>query len=533
MLKRRIPLVSLFAILVTLIFLQSYPLYEVVSAAFAAEGNLIARVYLPLVVKVGSTPTKTPGNTPVPTPGPPSDWPQVQKDPQHTGFTSEVLGTNFKVKWTHPFQPERVYPQIQAIVAYGKVYVGTEMGHLYAFATSSGATTWQYPTSGSIGPILNSVAADSGKIYFGSMDGTVYALNASDGTLKWRNQLSTWLGFSTAPVVADGKVMLGGEDGNFYALDLNDGHVIWQYNVSAPILMTAAYDNQKVFFGTMDMYVYALNTSNGSLAWKSNKISGMAFKDYWPVVYKGYVIVIPLPRMQNDGIKPGFPFGWYTGATIPGGGMTDYQWLSKNGPTIAGGHATQVADFMNAQNTVINNYQANPQNFTPMINILAENTGQSAFAIPHFDVQAHNGAKPPPCVDRDGKIVIPVMFVKSGWGRIDLTTRRYVDVLFDNTNYNGGPIKTGDYPAGFGNGDENMTVSCTGSMILNFHYQEGNANYTGIFNLNTRTWTHIPQGWRNGQMFNNTQSGGGNPPTVSTGVIYHISFNELIARTTQ
>ncbi len=523
MLKRRFPLVSILALLVLIILLQAYPLSNSVNASLTALATLTARVYLPLVVKA---PAAGPTPTVVPTPGPPGDWPQVQKDPQHTGFTSEVLGTNFKVKWTHPFQPERVYPQVQAIVAGGKVYVGTEMGHLYAIHASAGTTLWQYPTTGKIGPILNSVAVFNGKVYFGSMDGAAYALDSNSGNLLWKNQLSSWLGFSTAPIVADGKVMLGGEDGNFYALDLNDGHVIWQYPVNAPILQTAAYDNQRVFFGAMDMYVYALNTTNGSLAWKSNKISGMAFKDYWPVVYKGYVIVIPMSKIQLDGIAPGFPFGWYDSAT-------DYQWLATNGPTIAAGKATQVAAFMNAQNAVMNNYQANPQNFTPMIDILGENTGQTAFVIPHFDTQAHNGAKPPPCVDRDGKIVIPVRFVRSGWGRVDLTTRRYVDVLFDNTNYSGGQVKNGDTPRGFGNEDENMTVSCTGNMILSFHYQEGNANYTGIFNLNTRKWTSIARGWQNGQMFNNTQSGGGNPPTVSNGMIYHISFHELIARTTQ
>ena len=31
------------------------------------------------------------------------DWPQVQRGPQRTGYTPEVLGTDFQVAWTHPY----------------------------------------------------------------------------------------------------------------------------------------------------------------------------------------------------------------------------------------------------------------------------------------------------------------------------------------------------------------------------------------------------------------------------------------------
>ena len=53
-----------------------------------------------------------------------SDWAQVQKNPQRTGFSSETLGTNFKVAWTRAFQPERVHPQVQA----KKLFVASEVG---------------------------------------------------------------------------------------------------------------------------------------------------------------------------------------------------------------------------------------------------------------------------------------------------------------------------------------------------------------------------------------------------------------------
>ena len=251
------------------------------------------------------------------------DWPQVQRDPQRTGYTPEVLGTDFQVAWTHPFYPEKVYPQVQAIVYAGNVYVGTEHGNMYALDAQTGQEQWVYPVGA---PILASVAAADGKVFFGAMDGAVYALDVTSGSLVWKSQLSWRLGFSTAPVFAEDKVMLGSRNGIFYALDPDTGATLWQYDVGAPILQTAAWNNGHTFFGTMDMYVYALNTNDGSLAWQSARINGMAFKDYWPVVHQGKVLIRPMGGKfyaldEDTGIEtitlPQFSGKTMNGATTP------------------------------------------------------------------------------------------------------------------------------------------------------------------------------------------------------------------------
>ena len=71
-----------------------------------------------------------------------AEWPQVQNNPARTGFYSGSLGTNFTIGWRRAFQPEKIYPQVQAIVAGGKVLVGTEMGNLYALDALTGAQAW-------------------------------------------------------------------------------------------------------------------------------------------------------------------------------------------------------------------------------------------------------------------------------------------------------------------------------------------------------------------------------------------------------
>ncbi|PIR43549.1 hypothetical protein COV24_01870, partial [candidate division WWE3 bacterium CG10_big_fil_rev_8_21_14_0_10_32_10] len=108
---------------------------------------------------------------------------------------------------------------------------------------------------------------------------------------------------------------------------------------------------------------------------------------------------------------------------------------------------------------------------------------------------------------------------------LNLTTRRVVGMLFDNT-FPGGS------PAGMGNGDENLAVTCTKNMVIAMHIQEAHANYTGAFNLNTRTWIPVSPGSINTEMSSNVQ-GPANPASVSNGIIYHNTRYELVVRKTQ
>jgi len=415
-----------------------------------------------------------------------SEWPQVQNNPARTGFYPGSLGTTFTIVWRRAFQPEKVYPQVQPIVAGGKVLVGTEMGNLYALDALTGAQAWKF-TAG--GPILNSVAVDGGRVFFGAMDGAVYALDLASGSLVWKNQLSQFLGFSTAPVIADGKVMLGGRNGIFYALNPGNGSLAWSYDAGSPILMTAAWNGGKAYFGTMDMYVHAVNTSNGARAWKSPRIPGMAFKDFWPVVTGGMVYVRPMA------------YGYL-------GFDTDNTSLILN----AG-----------AQQNLLAQYDANPSAFTVSMFRLYESNGQLAPMVIHYNTNTMNGATAPPCVNRDGNLVVPTWLPNkgyfSGWGLLNPNSRIMVDAFVDGN-------------AGGGNADENMAVTCAQNMVLAMHIEEENANYTGYFNLDTRRWTRLSSGATNRQMANNTQGGGSNPASIANGWVYHITFYELVARKT-
>ncbi len=446
-----------------------------------------------------------------------ADWPQVQRTPQRTGYTSEQISMDVDIAWTHPFQPEKIYPQVQAIVYGGRVFVGTEMGTLHALDAATGTPTWQYDVGS---PILSSVAAGGDRVFVSALDGAVYALNAADGALAWRAPLTSRTGFSTAPALVDDTLFLGSREGIFYALNTDDGSVRWQYDVGAPLLQTAAYADGRVYFGAMDLRVYALNASNGTLAWRSDRLDGMAFKDYWPVVHAGRVVV----RVMGVGdIDPGFPFNWFSATE-------DWNWLNTHGPTIAAGNLTSIADAMNAQDVVLSDYQANPGAYTLSLHILDADTGNRSVVVPHWGSQTMNGATTPPCVDRDGLLIVPTYFIRSGWGRLDLSSGRIVDILYDGYDTGGGAMDPGDMPAGMGNRDENMNLSCAGNAVIALHTQEYNANYTGIFDQVQRRWHSLRPGHTVKEMSTNTQGGGGNPGSVANGFIYHITYHELVAR---
>ncbi len=485
----------------------------------------------------------------------PTDWPQVQKDPQHTGYSAENFNINyshpaydrFKVSWTYAFQPDRVHPMVQAIIYQGKVFVGTEGANgqlptLYAIdattgQANSGKVVWKFTADG---PILNSAAADNNKVFFATLNGSVYGVDMN-GNRVWQKKLNED-GFSTAPIVADNKIMIGGHDGTFYSLNPDDGAVLWSYNTGAPIMMTAAYHKGtdgigRAIFGGMNMYVYAINTADGTLSWRSKnaqgsdmKIPGVSFKEYWPVITQGKVVIIPQAKRGNAGINPGFPFVDFYQSSPD----SSWSWLTTNGPTIAAGNLTQVSDAMAAQDRVMQDYQTNPGKYTDkIIYLLDETTGQETTAAPNWNQQSLSGAQSAPCVDKDGNLVIPINFTFSGWGRLNLNYPggpRVTDILYDGRDYQEQPFtRASSRSAGFGNADENLTPTCAGNTIFSFHVQEGNANYTGAFDLNNRRWTQINPGFRNQQMSTQLE-GRTNPASISNGKIYHISTHELIVR---
>ncbi|PIR43783.1 hypothetical protein COV24_00905, partial [candidate division WWE3 bacterium CG10_big_fil_rev_8_21_14_0_10_32_10] len=425
--------------------------------------------------------------------------------------------------------------------------------------------------------IMSSVAAAADKVFLSDMSGILTALNVSDGSVAWSKQLST-LGFSTSPIVADGKVMLGGRDGRFYAVNYDGtfpaGWDASGLNIGSPILQTAAYNNGVAYFGTMDIKVHGVSIANKNETWV-NDIGvttanggkmitpdyGVALKDYWPVIHQGKVIVAPM--VKNGAVW------WDTsmGGVISG---SPFKMMWSNADTFVEQHRTamennifaNVPNFYSAQDTMIANHLSDPVNKPKNIIALNEQDGAEPYILPQAMAQVMHGGITPGCVNTYGgqnNLIMPMVFLYSGWGILDLSYSggpRYTSIFYDSANIdewgqvlydlgrttdgednnNNGTIDdaaerfSGNRPAGMGNQDEDLNITCAGNLIFAFHVEELNANFTGVYDLSTRRWSKIEPGHSNAQMSSNTYGGGTNPASVSNGKIYHISWYELIVR---
>jgi hypothetical protein len=115
---------------------------------------------------------------------PADDWPTVHHDVARSGRTGDEVGGPYAKRWVRFFPGEIMTTRMEAIVADGRVFVGTYSGNLYALNADTGETLWKFPAGG---PILHSPAVAEGVVFFGCEDGLVRALDAKScaGRLRY------------------------------------------------------------------------------------------------------------------------------------------------------------------------------------------------------------------------------------------------------------------------------------------------------------------------------------------------------------
>lgn len=246
-----------------------------------------------------------------------TDWPQLGRNPQHTGYSPENLTPPFVKKWTLDFPPDKLYATVTPVVVEDRVFIGTKRGHFYALDAADGHRLWKFPAADDahVGPIVGTAGVEGGKVFLASMDGCIYALDAPSGAELWKfdAQHPKMTGFSTSVLLAEGKVFTANRGGRFYCLDQGNGQIVWTKDFPAALLQAPAYNDGRVHLACMDMRLYALDAQNGGEVWKTGPADAVAFKDYWPVVHKGYVIVRPMAR---GGQKRTLVFNETTGAPV-------------------------------------------------------------------------------------------------------------------------------------------------------------------------------------------------------------------------
>lgn len=233
------------------------------------DGGLI---YLPLVSRGANS----------------ENWSTVAANPQRTSWINHEVTGNLSIQWYRPI--EAYIPQnVQVIAVDGLLYISTAKG-LIVLNAADGSVAWRFDTEM---PLGNSPTVDNGVVYVGGYDRKLHALDARTGQYLWSFS-GAGAGYSANSLVVDGKVIIGNRDGKMYAIGAHNtprqGQLLWSFTAGGPIFLTAAYNNNTVYFAAGDNRAYALNATTGALIWRSETMPGEQFQSYWPVIYQDKVI---------------------------------------------------------------------------------------------------------------------------------------------------------------------------------------------------------------------------------------------------
>jgi len=329
------------------------------------------------------------------------DWAMLGHDAGRSGATGSEVRPPFARKWWRAFPEEGLMAGVQPVIAEGKVFAGTLKGVLHAMDGETGKDVWTYQAGGAI---LHSCAAGGGRVFFGAADGRIYAVNAADGKPAWTVQTGSavW----NAPVVFEGMVIVGSRDGKLYAVDAANGQTRWVAATGGPIVCSPAVGvkTRRVYVGSEDMRVYAFDLADGKQVWKSDKLPGVSFRGYHPVIAPdGSVMITVTPCAGGDAIQQI---------------MLD---MVKEvfGDFASWRHKKEENDRLRKENFEL---MQKPETYQKQLDYLRKRltdekayqtffvldaaTGKQKFVTPVVYAESMNGPGAPPLVTADGRVIV-------------------------------------------------------------------------------------------------------------------------------
>jgi len=330
-----------------------------------------------------------------------SDWPFAGHDIRRSGSTETTLRPPFTRLWYRLFPDEGLMSGVQPVVSRDKLFVGTLRGTVYAIDRLKGTVTWKVYLPGAI---LHSCAIHDEKVFVPCADGALYALAIRDGTRLWR--FETGAALWNTPVVFEDNLFIGGRDGKVYALRANHGEIAWQYSIQAPVLASPAIDpeRRRVFFAAEDMRVYALSVDNGKLLWQSERLPGVTFRGYYPVVAPdGSVMVTTAPLYSQEELQTVVEeavreiFGDY--ASWRHSAEENARLREENFRLLA-----KPETYQRQMELIRRKLERNP--YFQTFFLLDGNTGARRGVVPIVYAESMNGTGMPPVVTSDGRVIV-------------------------------------------------------------------------------------------------------------------------------
>jgi outer membrane protein assembly factor BamB len=167
----------------------------------------------------------------------------------------------------------------------GRVFVGSNDGHLYALDLADGRKVWAFKTADAVeaAPLVL-----QGAVYVGSADGFLYALDAATGALRWKyetqdkilggaNWVRSTLRSGSAAAAEDGSppstgpygqgdrtwILVGSYDMSLHCVDAATGKAVWTAETGNYVNGTPAVADGKIVFGGCDGLVRVLAPADG------------------------------------------------------------------------------------------------------------------------------------------------------------------------------------------------------------------------------------------------------------------------------
>ncbi|MBM3458744.1 MAG: hypothetical protein FJX77_09460, partial [Armatimonadetes bacterium] len=335
-----------------------------------------------------------------------ADWPTLHQNGSRTGFTEDSVRGPYHLDWVREFPQETLPTRVEAIVAGGRVFVGTLSGNLHALDRRTGRTVWTAPLGG---PILHSPSVSGGTVYAATAgaQGAVTALDSGTGRARWRFPCRG--GFAASPLVVGDRVYLGSRSGEFFGLDAATGRQRSRLLTRGPIRCTAATDGKRVYFASDDMRAYAVDARTGAEVWRSAPLAGQSFRDYYPVILGDRVLFRSVlgedvNRELNGGTGflqelAGLPPGWKALESFLKSGE------SRGTPELE--QAEQAA--------ILQRLQDHPTRRTCFL--LDAATGRESAALPVMYIAGNQGCGLPPALTRDQRPLLLYRTVYGNWSR--------------------------------------------------------------------------------------------------------------------
>lgn len=401
------------------------------------------------------------------------DWPMLGHDVTRSGATADEVRPPLTRKWYRAFPQEGINAGVQPIVVGRRVYLGTLAGTLHAMDADSGKDVWTFRAGG---PILHACAADAGRVYFGSADGNVYALNAGDGALAWK--VATGSAVWNAPALWNGRVFIAGRDTKLYAIDAVRGNVLWASPTSGPVLNSPAIDpgRGRVYIASEDMHVYAFDVDTGKRLWKCDKLPGVSFRGYHPVIAPdGSVMVTCIPCAGGDAMQQVLLD--MAGAVF--GDFASWRHDKATNDRLRRQNFQQLADPRTYAKEM--SYLRKRLTDEPALQtffVLDPRTGRQKFVAPIVYAESMNGPCAPPIVTPTGKVIVKYSaLLRSRYehyspflnvGYLDTATGDITPVMDQSRTY-------GWYDSLLLVHDEQSQLAVGGNVLFNTHQDNVNA----------------------------------------------------------